>query len=127
MEAILRVPPARGMVRFIPVAEECLAWGSKTVAGRISDAVARDREVTSEGEGSKAQERRILKVIAVSLLEYITLLRMSVVLTKGIVTVVTKVFSSEYYAPEYTTSNSFKARTRICCNFNCSHRDYGYV
>ncbi|OTA07887.1 hypothetical protein A9Z42_0088240 [Trichoderma parareesei] len=36
----LRVPPARGMVRFVPVAEECLAWGGKTVAGRISDAVA---------------------------------------------------------------------------------------
>ncbi|KAM0248544.1 hypothetical protein ACHAQJ_009420 [Trichoderma viride] len=61
MEAILGVPPSRGMVRFIPVIEECLAWGSKTVAGRISDAIARDREAATEGEGSKAHERRILK------------------------------------------------------------------
>lgn len=63
MEAILHVPPSRGMVRFVPVIEECLAWGSKTVAGRISDAVAKDREITSEGEGSKSHERRILKAM----------------------------------------------------------------
>lgn len=65
MEAILRVTPSRGMVRFVPIAEECLAWGSKTVAGRISDAVVKDREIASEGEGSRARERRILKVLAV--------------------------------------------------------------
>ncbi|KAL6903035.1 Tautomerase/MIF superfamily [Trichoderma evansii] len=64
MEAILRVPPSRGVVRFIPVAEECLAWGSKTVAGRISDAVAKDREIASEGEGNKSHERRILKSLS---------------------------------------------------------------
>ncbi|EHK47547.1 hypothetical protein TRIATDRAFT_26918, partial [Trichoderma atroviride IMI 206040] len=58
METILHVPPLRGMVRFVPATEECLAWGSKTVAGRISDAVAKDREVASEGEGSKSHERR---------------------------------------------------------------------
>lgn len=63
METILRVPPSRGMVRFVPTTEECLAWGSKTVAGRISDAGAKDREVASEGEGSKSHERRILKVM----------------------------------------------------------------
>lgn len=51
------------MVRFVPATEECLAWGSKTVAGRISDAVAKDREIASEGEGSKSHERRILKAI----------------------------------------------------------------
>ncbi|KAM0454024.1 hypothetical protein ACHAO4_004772 [Trichoderma viride] len=64
MEAILRVPPSRGMVRFVPTTEECLAWGSKTVAGRISDAGAKDREVASEGEGSKSHERRILKSLS---------------------------------------------------------------
>ncbi|KAM0515794.1 hypothetical protein ACHAPE_005873 [Trichoderma viride] len=64
METILRVAPPRGMVRFVPAAEECLAWGSKTVAGRISDAVAKDREVASEGEGSKSHERRILKSLS---------------------------------------------------------------
>ncbi|KAL7795744.1 Tautomerase/MIF superfamily [Trichoderma ceciliae] len=65
MEAVLRVPPSRGMVRFIPAAEECLAWGGKTVAGRISDAAARDRDVTTrEGEGVKVQERRILKSLS---------------------------------------------------------------
>lgn len=68
MEASLHVPPSRGMVRFIPAAEECLAWGSKTVAGRISDAVAKDREIASEGEGSKSHERRILKVHVVFML-----------------------------------------------------------
>ncbi|KAL7970606.1 Tautomerase/MIF superfamily [Trichoderma sp. SZMC 28014] len=64
METILRVPPSRGMVRFLSITEECLAWGSKTVAGRISDAVAKDREVASEGEGSKSHERRILKSLS---------------------------------------------------------------
>ncbi|PTB36500.1 hypothetical protein M441DRAFT_61967 [Trichoderma asperellum CBS 433.97] len=64
MEAILRVTPSRGMVRFVPIAEECLAWGSKTVAGRISDAVVKDREIASEGEGSRARERRILKSLS---------------------------------------------------------------
>ncbi|KAK1239096.1 hypothetical protein MKX08_006157 [Trichoderma sp. CBMAI-0020] len=64
METILCVPPSRGMVRFVPAAEECLAWGSKTVAGRISDAVAKDREVASEGEGSKSHERRTLKSLS---------------------------------------------------------------
>ncbi|KAL7818519.1 Tautomerase/MIF [Trichoderma gracile] len=57
LEAILRVPPARGMVRFVPVAEECLAWGGKTVTGRISEALAR------LGEENKLQEKRRLKVI----------------------------------------------------------------
>ncbi|KAL7934490.1 Tautomerase/MIF superfamily [Trichoderma chlorosporum] len=61
MEAILRIPPDRGMVRFIPVAEECLAWGGKTVAGRVSEAVA--GELNGEGERSKVQERRKLKVV----------------------------------------------------------------
>lgn len=60
LEAVLRIPPARGMVRFIPVAEECLAWGSKTVAGRISEAVAGDGD--GERERNKVQERRRLKV-----------------------------------------------------------------
>jgi hypothetical protein len=71
METILRIPPSRGMVRFVPAAEECLAWGSKTVAGRISDAVAKDREVASEGEGSKSHERRILKVITTYIYTYV--------------------------------------------------------
>ncbi|PNP47166.1 hypothetical protein THARTR1_10671 [Trichoderma harzianum] len=62
LEAVLRVPPARGMVRFIPVAEECLAWGSKTVAGRISEAVAGDGD--GERERSKVQERRRLKALS---------------------------------------------------------------
>jgi hypothetical protein len=48
------------MVRFIPVAEESLAWGSKTVAGRISEAVAGDGD--GEKERNKVQERRRLKV-----------------------------------------------------------------
>ncbi|UKZ55521.1 hypothetical protein TrVGV298_009345 [Trichoderma virens] len=60
MEAVLRIPPARGMVRFIPVTEECLAWGSKTVAGRVSEAVAGERDI--ERERNKVQERRRLKV-----------------------------------------------------------------
>ncbi|KAL7906286.1 Tautomerase/MIF superfamily [Trichoderma velutinum] len=60
LEAVLRVPTTRGMLRFIPVAEECLAWGSKTVAGRISEALAGDGH--GEGEKSKVQERRRLKV-----------------------------------------------------------------
>ncbi|KAK6446419.1 hypothetical protein ACSS6W_010803 [Trichoderma asperelloides] len=64
MEAILRVAPSRGMVRFVPIAEECLAWGSKTVAGRISDAVAKDKEIASGGEGSRAHDRRILKSLS---------------------------------------------------------------
>ncbi|PNP45013.1 hypothetical protein TGAMA5MH_03428 [Trichoderma gamsii] len=64
METILCIPPPRGMVRFVPATEECLAWGCKTVAGRISDAVAKDREVASEGEGSKSHERRILKSLS---------------------------------------------------------------
>ncbi|KAL7962726.1 Tautomerase/MIF superfamily [Trichoderma compactum] len=62
LEAVLRIPPARGMVRFIPVAEECLAWGSKTVAGRLSEAVAGDGD--GEGERSKVQERRRLKALS---------------------------------------------------------------
>ncbi|KAL7947370.1 Tautomerase/MIF superfamily [Trichoderma barbatum] len=62
MEAMLRIPPARGMVRFVSVAEECLAWGSKTVAGRISEAVADDGD--GEGERNKAQERRRLKALS---------------------------------------------------------------
>ncbi|KAL6871940.1 Tautomerase/MIF [Trichoderma novae-zelandiae] len=59
MEAVLRVPPARGMVRFVPVAEECLAWGGKTVTGRISEAVA---GIEGDGERIKAQEKGRLKV-----------------------------------------------------------------
>ncbi|KAK0759677.1 hypothetical protein N5P37_007865 [Trichoderma harzianum] len=62
LEAVLRVPPARGMVRFIPVAEESLAWGSKTVAGRISEAVAGDGD--GEKERNKVQERRRLKALS---------------------------------------------------------------
>ncbi|KAL6822958.1 Tautomerase/MIF superfamily [Trichoderma sp. SZMC 28015] len=62
LEAVLRVPPDRGIVRFIPVAEECLAWGSKTVAGRISDAVAGDGD--GERERNKVQERRRLKALS---------------------------------------------------------------
>ncbi|KAF3072948.1 hypothetical protein CFAM422_004755 [Trichoderma lentiforme] len=62
LEAVLRIPPARGMVRFIPVAEECLAWGSKTVAGRISEAVAGDGD--GERERNKVQERRRPKALS---------------------------------------------------------------
>ncbi|RFU75657.1 mif domain containing [Trichoderma arundinaceum] len=64
MEALIRVPSARGIVRFVPVAEECLAWGGKTVAGRISDAVAGDRDAVREGDASKAHERRMLKSLS---------------------------------------------------------------
>ena len=64
LEDALRVPPERGMVRFVPVAEECLAWGGKTVAGRISEAVA---VVEGDGEGNKVQEKRRLKVMLLDL------------------------------------------------------------
>ncbi|OPB41490.1 hypothetical protein A0O28_0082100 [Trichoderma guizhouense] len=62
LEAVLRIPPARGMVRFVPVAEECLAWGGKTVAGRISEAVAGEGD--GERERNKVQERRRLKALS---------------------------------------------------------------
>ncbi|TFB00818.1 hypothetical protein CCMA1212_007308 [Trichoderma ghanense] len=61
LEAALRVPPARGMVRFVPVAEECLAWGGKTVTGRIAEAVA---TVEGDGEKERGQERRRLKSLS---------------------------------------------------------------
>lgn len=37
MEQALRVPSTRGIVRFVPVQEENVAWGGKTVAGRIDE------------------------------------------------------------------------------------------
>ncbi|KAH6604266.1 hypothetical protein Trco_007712 [Trichoderma cornu-damae] len=64
MEAVLRIPASRGMVRFVAAAEECLAWGGKTVAGRITDAMSGVREAAAPGEGEKTHERRILKSLS---------------------------------------------------------------
>lgn len=56
LEVMLGVPSARGMVYFVPVAEEWLAWGGVTVTGRIAEAVA-------GVEGKEVQDRRRLKVL----------------------------------------------------------------
>ncbi|KFA45594.1 hypothetical protein S40293_09423 [Stachybotrys chartarum IBT 40293] len=37
MEQALRVPAHRGVVRFVPVSEECFGWSGRTVAGEIWD------------------------------------------------------------------------------------------
>ncbi|PTB72840.1 hypothetical protein M440DRAFT_1363143 [Trichoderma longibrachiatum ATCC 18648] len=57
LEVMLGVPSARGMVYFVPVAEEWLAWGGVTVTGRIAEAVA-------GVEGKEVQDRRRLKSLS---------------------------------------------------------------
>ncbi|KOS18891.1 hypothetical protein ESCO_001199 [Escovopsis weberi] len=59
MEMALGVHSSRGFIRFIPVGEECVGWGGKTVLGRIGDAGGR---VSPEPE--ERNDRRILKSIS---------------------------------------------------------------
>lgn len=37
MTEILGIPPCRGLLRFVPVAEECWAFDSRTVSGEMDD------------------------------------------------------------------------------------------
>lgn len=124
MEAMLCVPPDRGMVRFIPVAEECLAWGSKTVAGRISEAVVGEGD--DEGERSRVQERRRLKVvISYSMRGWYEMIW--AVLTEEAVTLFEEIPAGQYFVFKYTTSSSFTASNRFHCLFGCSDRAYGCI
>lgn len=71
MEEALGVPPARGLVRFVPVAERHLAVGGKTVAAeieeleRVSEAVVdcrrgeKRRVGDSRGSRSGMMKRRL--------------------------------------------------------------------
>jgi len=44
MTEALRVPPNRGLIRFVPVADECYAIGGKTVAAEIEELERKDIE-----------------------------------------------------------------------------------
>jgi hypothetical protein len=74
MEEAIRVGPARGFVRFVPVPEECSGWKGNTIAGareREKDkGRERERERTGaadrDGEDSPAQRRRAMRVCPLS-------------------------------------------------------------
>jgi hypothetical protein len=70
MEA-LRVPPNRGLIRFIPIAEECYAVGGKTVSGEIEELGREDAEGKTgrnsknitEKDGTKARRKSSLTAL----------------------------------------------------------------
>ncbi|KAG9239229.1 Tautomerase/MIF superfamily [Amylocarpus encephaloides] len=56
MEESLGVPPGRGIIKFIPIAEENLATDSKTVAGEIDEL---ERESMEDGSGIQRAASRV--------------------------------------------------------------------
>lgn len=67
LEITLKVPQARGVVRFVGVPEECLGCGGKTVAGVLAEvhekAAASTAVGGAAGESAEArmQRRRTIK------------------------------------------------------------------
>ena len=54
MEETLGVRPARGVLRFVPVAEECWVWGGRTVAGEVEE-LERGVGVGGGGDGADGE------------------------------------------------------------------------
>ncbi|KAL1839113.1 hypothetical protein VTJ49DRAFT_1844 [Mycothermus thermophilus] len=57
MELAIRVPASRGIVRFVPVQEDHIAWGGKTAAGRI-DELERGLQQQQQQEQQQQQQHR---------------------------------------------------------------------
>lgn len=60
MEQALRVPAHRGVVRFVPVSEECFGWSGRTVAGEIWD-LEHDRAPEAEEKAKSESIRKVQK------------------------------------------------------------------
>ncbi|KAF5711838.1 macrophage migration inhibitory factor [Fusarium globosum] len=62
MEQALRIPPSKGFLRFVPLAEDCAGWKGNTLAGHITE-VIEETQAMAERQGSiRAPRRRSSKV-----------------------------------------------------------------
>ncbi|CEI68712.1 unnamed protein product [Fusarium venenatum] len=62
MEQALGIPPSRGYLRFVPVAEDCAGWKGNTIAGEILDAKDRVQTVNERRGSIRAPRRRSSKI-----------------------------------------------------------------
>lgn len=66
LEAALRVPASRGVVRFVGVPEECMGIGGKTVAGVLAEVHERAgrgmSSPTTESLEARVQRRKTMRV-----------------------------------------------------------------
>lgn len=59
LDKALKVVPARGVVRYLPVPDECFGWNGRTIAGETAEAVGRP---SPNDTNSPVRRRRTLPV-----------------------------------------------------------------
>ncbi|KAF4438301.1 macrophage migration inhibitory factor [Fusarium austroafricanum] len=62
MEQALRIPPSRGFLKFVPLAEDYTGWKGNTVAGEVAKAMEQAQSVTERRGSIRAPKRRSSKV-----------------------------------------------------------------
>ncbi|KAF4983884.1 hypothetical protein FZEAL_825 [Fusarium zealandicum] len=61
IEQALGIPAARGLLRFVPVPEECAGWKGKTVAGEVAEAIVQAQTVFERRNSIKTPKRKSSK------------------------------------------------------------------
>ncbi|KAF5228095.1 hypothetical protein FANTH_14609 [Fusarium anthophilum] len=63
MEQALRIPPSKGFLRFVPLAEDCAGWKGNTLAGHITEVIEETHAMTERRGSIRAPRRRSSKHI----------------------------------------------------------------
>ncbi|EXM05275.1 Tautomerase/MIF superfamily [Fusarium oxysporum II5] len=61
MKQALRIPPSKGFLRFIPLAEDCAGWKGNTLAGHITEVIEEAQAMTERRGSLRAPRRRSSK------------------------------------------------------------------
>jgi hypothetical protein len=62
MEQALRIPPSKGFLRFVPLAEDCAGWKGNTLAGHVTEVIEEKQEMAERRSSIRAPRRRSSKV-----------------------------------------------------------------
>ncbi|KAF5579545.1 macrophage migration inhibitory factor [Fusarium pseudocircinatum] len=61
MEQALRIPPSKGFLRFVPLAEDCAGWKGNTLAGHITEVIGETQAMEERRSSIRAPRRRSSK------------------------------------------------------------------
>ncbi|KAI1051405.1 hypothetical protein LB506_003370 [Fusarium annulatum] len=61
MEQALRIPPSKGFLRFVPLAEDCAGWKGNTLAGHITELIEETQAMAEHRGSIRAPRRRSSK------------------------------------------------------------------